>query len=412
VTLDSPILWSTIIVDQPRDPVVQLSIQRSLTLPLKLYYFDGSWDTDNLSQLAPHCGRLEKCFADLVYFKGLEFLQKPAPLLRSLDLSDGLLSNGILPSIFSGETPRLEDLSLTHIVSWPKNRFANLIHISLKKQGDFGRYTLMEFLGFLRDSPRLQTLKLSDAGPMWSDVSIQHPGLRPITCAVLDHLQTLEIIFHELAPPVGKLANFLSHLRYPDTTDVTIWASTQNAHYDLTSLFLLTCDTLSPSIHKVKMVHTEEIKAVTAAGELTITGQISASQSLEVLQRCPVDRITELYLTLESCCEDDYLEWERILEGLSSVEVLEVSLPDPECTIQVLRDSASVAHLNLQDLSIFIPIRHVDAQFDLCNFVWSRFSAGMTLQRIKIISDVKKPWRSAERYLKRYVTLVEIAAHS
>jgi hypothetical protein len=176
-------------------------------------------------------------------FRVLEFLQAPAPLLRDLELSDGLLNNGVLPSIFSGKTPCLQRLSLTHISSWPGNRFANLIHISLKKQGGLHRYALVEFLEFLRDFPGLQTLKLYDAGPGWDDVPVYHTGFRPITRIVLEHLRVLDVRFNELAPPVGKLVTFFSHLEYPDSTDLAIWASSQNAGYDLSSL-LLTQDKL------------------------------------------------------------------------------------------------------------------------------------------------------------------------
>ncbi|KAF9443276.1 hypothetical protein P691DRAFT_619354, partial [Macrolepiota fuliginosa MF-IS2] len=94
-----------------------------------------------------------------------KLVDQPAPKLESFsfvmerecDVEDNLT---VLPRIFQDDMPKLRNLALVNVSSWPHNRFANLTRFSLEHQPPHIRPTFPEFLAFLAASPKLQELVL------------------------------------------------------------------------------------------------------------------------------------------------------------------------------------------------------------------------------------------------------------
>jgi hypothetical protein len=417
-------LWTTIILRRAQDPNVPLSIQRSLSLPIKLFYFERystATNAEALELVAPHCWRLEEFHATYYSSQIWKFFRTPAPALKSLELTEhsGMHSDPLpLPPIFSGETPRLERLSLTGVPSWPNNQFINLIHIALAEQSPQGRHTFPQFLDFLRASPRLQTLKLVDAGPKWHEISPDFCLHGDVARVALDHLCAVEIGFIGEFPQVQHIAAFFSYLAYPNTTTISVWAhppyyrqSWNNPPVHHLSSFLIHCDILS-TVNKITMGSTglRGQNVTLSDRELIANGDLSprAPCCFGLLQHCPLDRVMELRLDFRTHHHCDCLEWGQILGRLSNVQNLYLSQSNPKPTLCMLADSAGVAFLKLRTLVIFIPVEHMVALFDLYHFVQISFSAGTGLQKLRIISERRGPWVDAEEYLKRFVPTVEI----
>src|ERR1700722_2699525 len=81
--LSAGTLWAKINIYQQHDPIVPLSIRRSLTVPLKVVYFEptpASANVGSLQLLAPHCRRLEHFCATNFSSIMCTFFQTPAPL--------------------------------------------------------------------------------------------------------------------------------------------------------------------------------------------------------------------------------------------------------------------------------------------------------------------------------------------
>lgn len=99
----------------------------------------------------------------------LDVLRHPFPHLTSLTLclersGLGNVTAGDIPeTLFRGELPQLQRLSLWFYTSWFHHKFPNLTHISLHNQ--YIRPSIDGFLDLLESTPCLEFLFLDEAGP-------------------------------------------------------------------------------------------------------------------------------------------------------------------------------------------------------------------------------------------------------
>lgn len=170
-----------------------------------------------------HVSRLQELYISSSWVRDSSFwrlFDQPAPNLESfsfiMEMDDKLEDHlTVLPRIFQDDMPKLKNLALGNVSSWPHNRFANLTRLSLENQSPHARPSLPEFLAFLAASPKLQELALVRAGPIPYD----YAGVdRPSPAVALPFLKYLEIGIADQWGTKGKhLQLLLKHLELPTT---------------------------------------------------------------------------------------------------------------------------------------------------------------------------------------------------
>jgi hypothetical protein len=230
--ISTPTLWSSIHIRGHRNSAVGLHLERSSTAPLKVYYAAynheagsaAALDADAiLNNVAKNCERFREfhCLSHrAVTDQTWSLFTRGAPFLESLTLSvenqDPDETSPVLPTVFGDHTPRLQKLAIRYFSSWPGNTFKSLTHISLNHQPSIGRYSLSQFLDFLRGSPNLEELSLVKAGPQIGEISPEDI-IEPVS---FPSLRILEIGSWPTASPIAR---FLSHLDIGRGVDVRIW---------------------------------------------------------------------------------------------------------------------------------------------------------------------------------------------
>lgn len=231
----SPAQWSTIYSAFIPDTFLQLSAAVPLTIYLgfKVSRADGaialsrSRSKELVDIMAPHTARFTQFHVDLEGWQGescpFNSFNSPAPQLFSLAISTNGKDfvDGVLPPLFSGEMPNLQQLSLKYFTSWPKGYFGGLTHLCLYDQCDETRSTTADFLDLLEASPRLEELALVRAGPTRSEGADLLPS--STRSVALKNLRELNIGDW---PSASIISRFLAFLTLPKKTNMYLWGET------------------------------------------------------------------------------------------------------------------------------------------------------------------------------------------
>ncbi|KAH6912266.1 hypothetical protein BKA70DRAFT_1535609 [Coprinopsis sp. MPI-PUGE-AT-0042] len=231
-----PDLWTTIIPNETRitraPESVQFAKQRPLTVLYRLSGQSGKMSAPALLRLAgafdDMVERVSHLYLTECYWGTVWILMRSqAPLLESLSLELGARNFEIrneepgqhwalnrMPLLFGGHTPELKQLHLLYAPRW-RNEFKNLTYICLMDQPQAGRYSLSEFLEFLSCSPRLEKLKLHNAGPACLSLSAARSADNdsPPPTVSLDSLQVLELA--KFDPYIYQLEHLVRRLTLP-----------------------------------------------------------------------------------------------------------------------------------------------------------------------------------------------------
>ncbi|PBK61510.1 hypothetical protein ARMSODRAFT_1089683 [Armillaria solidipes] len=220
-------LWATI--DSNLDPAT--FIRRSSTAPLTVYVGirNGKINQPDLEIILRQTRRIRELHIDAFKWQTsatplYELLKKPAKSLLSLTIlidGDRNSTPHDLPTLFSGRMPRLRQLCLEHISTWPKNHFQNLTHVCLYRQDREFRPCTNDFLDFLEGCPLLEELALIDAGPTRSTAG-DVPAVLSHRVVPLDHLRELNCGSLGYALPITRL---LSHLALPASAAMYFWGA-------------------------------------------------------------------------------------------------------------------------------------------------------------------------------------------
>ncbi|PSS35537.1 hypothetical protein PHLCEN_2v1500 [Hermanssonia centrifuga] len=264
-----PSLWSPI--DSTYPSAALAFLERSSTSPLRVYLRDTVLQsglvpaldrTQFLQTVSQHSPRFVELHLQPQFRYGpaiLRFFRYPAPQLKALTISlnIGRDEQPDLPTLFGGQTPNLEKLTLCNFSSWPGNPTlgAHLTHLCLYDQHPRGRLTMEGFIAILATCPRLEELILVEAGPRvvptaydssWLDSPREHELLD------LHNLRTLHLgnwTSHAV------IARFLSHLILPQSTSVHIWADCLFHSTDTLTTLLPASTTHLHPLHGITVVH-------------------------------------------------------------------------------------------------------------------------------------------------------------
>ncbi|KAK0232531.1 hypothetical protein IW262DRAFT_1450981 [Armillaria fumosa] len=220
-------LWATI--DTDLDPAT--FIRRSSKAPLTVYVGirSGKINQSDLEIILRQTRRIRELHIDAFKWQTsaaplYELLKKPAKSLLSLTIlidGDRNSTPHDLPTLFRGRMPRLKQLCLEHISTWPKTHFQNLTHVCLYRQDRAFRPCTNDFLDFLEGCPLLEELALIDAGPTRSTAG-DVPAVFSHRVVPLNHLRELNYGSLGYALPITRL---LSHLALPASASMYFWGA-------------------------------------------------------------------------------------------------------------------------------------------------------------------------------------------
>lgn len=336
-------LWS--IIDSEWQPELYLkrSAKRNLTVYLNLRGGAGSPEEVSLVRtLAQHIEQIEELhwrFSSSSQAGHGEsfhsYFTSPAPLLTSLSMEDDDWAE--LPLLFSGQSPRLKQLSLGRFRSWNSHQFPNLTHLFLFSQIGRAQSKTSEFLEYLSSCPNLEELRLVLAGPTlpieW-DV-LPEVGFVPLC---LPHLHSIEL--GDWPGWEFQIHRFLSYLDLPSMTSLVLWTYTGDLLKHYTGEFSILPPKLSPAlttIHEACIICMAEGTAsannpptptnvsllALTHGVLYLYGMTPARTMAE-LSHLQLDKVHTLSI------RDDmetlsHLRWTQFMSGLPSLERLRIA---------------------------------------------------------------------------------------
>jgi hypothetical protein len=220
-------------------------IRLSGDVPLKVsLYRDRNRTTmDEITGiLLPHLSRIENLQFTLRgsnIHQLLPVLTCSAPLLRVLCLRQDASSRSLLlerqdsvmiPRIFDSDAPLLEQLTLKHVsVNWTTSIFQGLSVLDIASENPIYTPTMESFLDVLDACPKLQALRLVDAGPELPRGTVEYP--EPLRSVHLAELRRLT-----LSARCINVAWIAAHLEVPSSTVLRLSSDMESDAEDLSHL--------------------------------------------------------------------------------------------------------------------------------------------------------------------------------
>lgn len=342
VALRHPSLWT--IIDSSDTSMAQVGLTRSGGAQVQVYLHDKVYSShisaslegvEFLETLASHSTRFREFHIQPQFRYGptiLSHFRHPAPNLKALTICLQLAMGEtplVLPKLFSGNTPKLERLTLCNFSSWPDNCFKDLTHICLYEQTRFGRVPLEEFLDFLSFSSRLEELILVDAGPTCShstdSIVGKHDARRLLP---LRNLRLLEIGDW---PTARNIADFLYHLIIPSEAKLYLWGERLMRDFEDISTLMPPDLACIYNLHDLTTINVTAIPPMAYGPQLftaydatlQLDGEFRLPSILpSVFRTLDVHRIKELSLWHGCKIEMTVEEWSEILHKMPELVTL------------------------------------------------------------------------------------------
>ncbi|KAH9940823.1 uncharacterized protein BXZ73DRAFT_42496 [Epithele typhae] len=248
VALNTPRLWSRIVFTRKTE-IIETMFSRSKKAPL--------WVSAAIAPRDSRLGFLEKIMVESSRLKEIQLLgparslqimatkwSEPADLLESLSLSDScsaefghfpLSDGGVLPTLFSSETPHLRRLKIKWLsIAWTNPLFCptltNLTVIS-RSDSSFCLGSFSQLLQTLETLTCLRSLELNKSIPRLPDEELSVPDTwrSPVD---LPCLQSLTLNADAL-----DCANLLQHLTFPSDARLSVTARGERGTEDLARIF-------------------------------------------------------------------------------------------------------------------------------------------------------------------------------
>ncbi|EIW58221.1 uncharacterized protein TRAVEDRAFT_47389 [Trametes versicolor FP-101664 SS1] len=248
IALDTPRLWSHIVLTQPA--VAKQVLARSKKAPLWLSASLNHSDdqrAETMDVLMKESGRLKELHltgpAHTVQALSAKW-RMSADLLETINISSDFRQfdpASLLPApplssdIFSGQTPKLRHLQIHRIaVDWSNPLFCNtlktlIIHTVYDNAPSLGEFS--QLLDALEAMPQLERLQLNESIPRLPDDTTQlsHHVQRTIS---LQHLRHIELFSDAI-----DSANLLRHISAPAELRLTVSGRTERGVTDLVHIF-------------------------------------------------------------------------------------------------------------------------------------------------------------------------------
>ncbi|KAH7909739.1 hypothetical protein BJ138DRAFT_1154562 [Hygrophoropsis aurantiaca] len=223
VALGFPSLWTLLVPENPRwtEEMLIRSKMAPLVIDVDLSHLPFKNLSDSTSRALKHISRVQELRLVLPPeetspFKA--FLRSPAPLLKSLALSDTPErvawyphTTSIQEDLFSGHTPNLRKVSLERCqMSWPSTLLVNLTHLDIRHAVPQFRPSLSQLLSSLNRIPALRSCMLVDALPHFPE-NVTSVSSVPTE----DQVPLLALELLRLEGSLLECVQVLAHLRYP-----------------------------------------------------------------------------------------------------------------------------------------------------------------------------------------------------
>ena len=229
--LSFPSLWAEI--DCAGGEQTALFLDRARAAPLHIYLRQRFSHAALNALIAPQIDRIELLIAHPVVPRDTtavcRYLSRSAPKLKTLVIAPRSASWQHLPTIFRGDLPELRRFSVERaIFDLAKFRTPSLTHLSLQYTAH-GEPAMDCLLRFLEQTPLLENLVMTAAGPLSNDAGSQDDLYKIVH---LPRLRQLKLV------GCSVLSGIICHLSLPVGADVTLCADVMSGRDGITKHFL------------------------------------------------------------------------------------------------------------------------------------------------------------------------------
>ncbi|KAJ7598348.1 hypothetical protein C8J56DRAFT_913822 [Mycena floridula] len=338
----SPQLWSAIDHEADIDTYVKRSqfAPFSVNLLRETPFKEASIST--LDILAVHRRRLSQLHFEMSDDPGHlnhRFLTHSVPELISLSIDRATSATTILPAIFGGRMPKLRQLTLSRVSSWPTGYFHDLTHLALSSQSYSDRPSTSIFLDFIEHSLRLEVITLEGAGPSKDEVD----DFPPVATGRMISLSSLKELNLSSPFPAFAVARLLSHLSIPANAQLHIISMNPLLEFDdnvasflpsnishLQNLDIIEECVISRMKSDVSLVPTSPHHFAISNSKLQLHTSFSSDQFTPFCDRYPLINVVKLSIFDASIIHDGIGQigvdqWKELLVRLPSLTTLNIS---------------------------------------------------------------------------------------